>query len=188
MFNVLKLIIERQRPLMADFRKIEARNGMKIVPFPMDLQSYDGQEEMRRLAWCVQEELCEACDAAMQTDEFNAIAIQEELIDALHFLAEFLIVTGYESRSLRIFDNAHRQSSGFMEVMVDWGMTINVLKNKPWKQTLREFDGVLFSMRFSKFLVSLSQLFLELGMTDEVLLAVYEKKHQVNVSRIVSGV
>lgn len=188
MFNVLKMIIERQRPLMSKFREIEERNGMKIVQIPCDMQSYDGQAEMRRLAWCIQEELTEACDTAMQEDNFAPHAIQEEMIDALHFLAEFMIVTGYENRGLRIFEDIKRGTVGFLEVMVDLGMLMNVLRNKPWKQTLKPFEEELFALRLGKFLVGFAELLNALDLTDEKLIEVYQAKHNLNQARIATGV
>jgi hypothetical protein len=185
MFSVLKVIVEKQRPLMERFREIEARNGMVIVTVPCDMQSYLGQIEMRRLAWCIQEELCEACFEAMAPIP-RSEKIFEEVIDALHFLAEFLIVTGYDQKPF--YNSESFEFVGFLEVMVDLGMAINLLKNKPWKQTLKEFDDVHFHLRFGKFIYGLDHVIRAMGLNDEELMRFYESKHKENVRRIESGV
>jgi len=185
-------ILRHQSELMAQFRGIEKKNGFHFPTPPVDPDGFANQAELRRLAWCIQEELCEAADA-MSLPEWRS-AVQKELIDALHFIAEFLLTLGYwpddlppeDSRSPDVSLNG--PTPNLFNTMIDLGMVVNSLKNKPWKQTDRPTDIVVFRRKLARFVRGFIRTCYSLGMSDNDIHLVYFGKAAENQNRIDTGV
>lgn len=195
MSTTFKEIILHQSKLMERFRIIEENNGFKFPRAPVDIDSYEGQHELRRLAWCIQEELCEAADVALDPEgEDPRKGIHVELIDALHFIAELMLTLGYWPDDLPpepTGDQADREEpipyKNLMRTIVALGVTINLLKNRPWKQTCQKVNEVAFKKSLAFFIRSYARTCYAYGMTDDSIVDAYYGKASVNEGRISTG-
>lgn len=194
MTDRFKKIILHQEGLMQNFRAVEAANGFLFPQWPVDPASMAGQHEIRRLAWCIQEELCEAAlemDNAWDEKDFHTI--YKEMIDALHFIAEMMLTLGYwpedlEAAPAGYMDEMYTQSGSLFQTMINLGACINLLKSKPWKQSLKPFDEEAFKSRWSKFLHSFFKTCYTMGMNDDLIELTYFGKAEENQARIDTGV
>jgi len=92
----LTAIFDRQKSLMEKYHGIEERNGLLLDPsVPVDLDHRFGQQRLKDFSWRVSEELGEAT-AAFEDHPNLTEHLHEELIDALHFLIELLILSGLQ--------------------------------------------------------------------------------------------
>lgn len=100
--DMLVSIFAKQRELMRKYEEIEQKNGLLTTSdVPVNLHDRFGQQRLKDFAWRVTEEIGEAMNCLknkpwkqthMQTDEAH---YKEELIDALHFFVELLILSGF---------------------------------------------------------------------------------------------
>ena len=87
-------IFKKQESLMFQYHKIEENNGLlQTTDHPVDINDRHGQARLKDFAWRVTEELGEATDALVIHSE-NVTHYHEELIDALHFYVELMIISG----------------------------------------------------------------------------------------------
>lgn len=101
--NRLQEIFDRQASLMHKYEEIEEQNGLLQTPdIPVDLNDRFGQARIRDFAWRMTEELGEALEAL---HDGRLADHHEELADALHFLAELTILTGYKPEELGGFSD-----------------------------------------------------------------------------------
>jgi hypothetical protein len=181
---------------MANFREIEFGNGFNFPGWPVDPASMQGQHEIRRLAWCIQEELCEADEASdieSHLESRHKLLTHKEMIDALHFIAELMLTLGYWPEDLppqpAIFmTEIYTLPAHLYITMTDLGKTINLCKSKPWKQSLKTFDEDQFKQKLSRFICSFFRTCYALGLNDEVIEMVYMGKAYENQERIDAGV
>lgn len=95
----IKDIFDRQTKLMDKYHGIEVSSGtMLTAKVPVDINCGLGQQRLKDFAWRVTEELMESLEALVD----NPGAHAEELIDALHFMAELCILAGITTEDLRI--------------------------------------------------------------------------------------
>jgi hypothetical protein len=188
-------IIRHQAHLMENFRAVESKNGFFFPSSPVLLDDYQGQHELRRLAWHIQEELCEAAEALDRSFGTGNEEVNKELIDALHFVAEFMLTLGYWPSDLppeRTVPHADALLDGvaanLFQAMIDLGLAINLLKNKPWKQTARPVSADVFKERWAKFIRSFVRTCYACGMTDDDIQSTYLGKAAENQVRINTGV
>lgn len=103
--DLLKLIFDRQKELAEKYHEIESRNEGREVPKigELDINSYAGQRRLKDFAWRVTEEIAEAMltlklrpwkSTPQLTDIDHYV---EELIDALHFFVELLMLSGLDA-------------------------------------------------------------------------------------------
>jgi len=136
--NIFQGIFDRQRELHEKYREIEQGNRLglslvKDIPFSLDNPKW--QYILKDFAWRVTEEMAEAREAYLERNDIHYV---EELIDALHFYTEMLVICQWEPDNL---DVAFRQENP-TEYMIDFwlpvyhlGIACNFLKCKPWKNT-----------------------------------------------------
>ncbi len=103
----LRDIFESQLKLMANYHDIEEESlGRELPKYPVNLDSYKGQERLKDLAFRVISEIIEATEClknkpwkitAMETDVDH---FYEEISDAFHFFIEFCITAGLTSSDL----------------------------------------------------------------------------------------
>lgn len=98
--DMLKAIFARQKELEEKYHGIEKNNGAMVMPLPLDMHTFKGQERARMLIYRIAEELFEAgnclrnkawkqSQVPCDIDHF-----QEELADALHFVIQLFIELG----------------------------------------------------------------------------------------------
>jgi len=195
-------IFEHQKDLMRRFHPIEERNGFhRPDPVGLNLDRPLNQDRLRGLAWHVIEEFTEALDGPKDEQ-------LEELADTFHFLVELLITSGvtpsYLSRHLSSGEPLTRMmSEGILEnwasldplerpilqlsFVVCLGSAMNLLKNRPWKQTMRETDIPIYFARLRVATVEFLTVVGYMGYSAADLYQAYLGKHEVNQQRIREG-
>ena len=105
--DLLKMIFARQTQLMEKYHAIESKNlGYETPEGVLDLHDGKHQQRLKDFAWRITEEIGEAMNTLknkpwkqthMITDEVH---YREELVDAVHFMVELLIHSGFTAESL----------------------------------------------------------------------------------------
>jgi hypothetical protein len=103
--DLLKLIFQKQKELAEKYHDIESKNEGREVPRigNLDINSYAGQRRLKDFAWRITEEIAECMlslklRAWKQTPQITDVDhYQEELIDALHFFVELLLLSGLDA-------------------------------------------------------------------------------------------
>ena len=98
----LDQMFRRQWDLIGKYKEIETKTLPCVVPhsYPVDLDSYHGQHQIKEQIFRTIVELCEAADCLKNKPwkqtmiETDVIHFQEELADALHFFLEVCIQAG----------------------------------------------------------------------------------------------
>lgn len=203
--NFLQKIFDKQQELMDRYQEIEKDLLGEENTLTIDLDDREYQARLRRVAWWITEELAESMDE-LRTG--NGQLQGEELIDALHFSSELCILSGitvddiFKGRNedgyfIEIIDNLmnlHMKHGVFEKQYISMyqgcqyllGMTINCLKNKPWKQTPKPTDEEKYLKNITAFFTSLISLIAiqnnEVNSMEHVYHE-YMKKHQINKER-----
>lgn len=129
--NYAKLteIFEAQKVLMHKYHDIEVSNGVPDVPIgPLDFNLRDRQMRFRLTThWMIEE-----CVEAVEADPEN---LASELSDILHFMTEAAIYAGVTPAHFQFHES--RQSPNLMHLVIILGRATNLMKAKPWKQTLK---------------------------------------------------
>lgn len=192
--DILRKIFEKQKELMDLY-------GTK--PVWEDIDTLKGAQEIRKYSKYATEELAEAYESYEDHKHELEIHTHEELIDALHFYVEKLIISNLTYDKILYYLDC-KDSDEFWERVKSrtendnvqeslWKATywINIpdnrLRNKEWKKeqipTNRNVFYVENSTWFFSFIVCMNQLWL----TKELLREYYSKKNQVNHFRINSN-
>ncbi len=192
-------LLELQCQLAAKFWQIEADNGFDTGSTLRGdwetIQSAAGQAVIRRYAWQITEEITEALD---KRGDFFGFA--EELSDAFHFLLELLVILKFDKEPSMVADiqfdwDQFREGTAlvtpwhdswercFLRFIRDLGMTMNLLKNRPWRLDIRDTDEGAFKFQlkccFQQFLIACQAA----GVTYSRLWDAYERKMLVNIDR-----
>lgn len=213
MKNRLEMIFDKQKELMEKYHDIEVANGLvQTEDVPVEINSRRGQARLRDFAWRFVEELGEAMDAYFVLQGELHPDVEEEFVDALHFLTEFTILAGVESHevirispydldnfttladeALKLFLKFETKnprgciSDLFTHTVTKIAMTINTLKNKAWKQSERDTDLELFHIRLRETWVLYFALMLSVGMYLEDVPELYLDKNAKNKERQKAG-
>lgn len=193
--NWLGQIFEKQTKLIEKYADIE---GMPAYPFHVD--TAEGQKWFKDFLWRISEEVAESYEAVVDLSQGTEdAAVQEvhkneELIDALHFLVELLILTGRDAAWARqALDNYHQPAidlsvdKAYLLVHYWLGMVGNTLKMKPWKQDPVLTNQELFDQNLALSLAALFDTLRVNGLDEEAVYQLYQKKNAVNAFRIKSG-
>ena len=180
--NIWTEIFNYQNDLMEEYHRIESINQVgyyHVRDIPFDLDHPRWQEMIKQLTFRILEEVAESM--AAHSEEHYA----EELIDALHFAVELMIVLSYrvpEKMEDYKPDKAYPRYYMQSWVFKHYGLAANCLKNKPWKQTFQPTDEKQFRNRIIFGFRALYILLREV-MSDEQIYLVYVKKMKVNQFR-----
>lgn len=194
--NQLAEIFEKQQDLFERFSPIEIEKGLGygiVAGTTFDLNCPTWQAMFKEQAWRITEEVGECIDAYLEKSLADA---QEEAIDVLHFVVELcikaeFIIPNEVSGTLEQHCKNSEHPEVFEYVLRDFArtlaMTMNLLKNKPWKQSVKltdrsEFENGLYCI----FLGSLS-LCQSLQMSPLDIYNGYVNKAAKNVVRQESG-
>lgn len=193
--NWLDQIFEKQTNLIIKYKEIE---GMPDYPFHVDTP--EGQKWFKDFLWRVSEEVAESYEAVIDLESgtedhvVQEIHKNEELIDALHFLVELLILTGRDAtwarEALKTYHFKGLEGLSVQEAYLNihyWlGMVGNTLKMKPWKQDPVLTNQELFDENLAKSLAALFDTLEVNGLDEEAVYDLYQKKNAVNKFRIAS--
>lgn len=188
--EILKGIFGRQAYLHGKYKYIELENELglglvKGIPFSIDHPKW--QYIIKDFAWRVTEELAEAREAYHKGNDIHYV---EELIDALHFYTELLIICGIKHTDIhKVFEVAATGKSAFWSVVYHLGIACNFLKLKPWKNTHVITDSQRFLDRLKMGYIELMTVILNAAIdgmplsTPQNVYMLYYKKSLVNQFR-----
>lgn len=207
--DMLATIFNHQRGLMDKYHKIEMDNTgdnlavctVSLESCPLNLQDRTAQLQLKSFAWRITEELTEATLAMDENDDTH---YEEELIDALHFSVELVIMSGlseadFGTREHDAFEtlfHSHisapktdteslRGKTYFVIEML--GSAMNRLKLKPWKTTAMLTDEKAYRADIHAFFQFLVGLLKQSDFTARSATAMYLNKNAVNQFRIRSN-
>jgi NTP pyrophosphatase (non-canonical NTP hydrolase) len=160
------------------------------VMFKYEPQEKEVFEVFKRYAWRVTEEIVEALE-----DIEHPKHLKEELTDAFNFLIELYHLYGWRLEQLSPLEIpkmnlGEDQEIDFeiyaMKVIKQLGLTCNLLKNRPWRQSQYLVDLLVFEQRFKEVWPNFLLFLGVCGMTKEELFDQWSLKYQVNKFRIES--
>lgn len=189
--NILREIFNKQKELMDKYW---------TKPVWDEIDTLKGAQEIRKYSKYTCEELAEAYEAKANRDH-----MEEELIDALHFLVEKLQIANLTFDKILAYSWQKEENiwKNVKSCAEDWWMEEiefyfrkaaywtnipdNRLRNKEWKNeqiaTNREQFYTECSNGFFAFLIALRNL----GLNEDKLRDLYSRKNQVNHFRINSN-
>lgn len=205
--DMMVTIFSHQRQLMNRYHEIEEKNLGHAIPYSadyygpycgaLDVDDRASQLRFKDFAWRVTEELTEA---TLALNEDDVTHYEEELIDALHFAVELVILCGLEKElgfkdsgdSLSwYFSNAEQppvnRVFSVYNVVEQLGEAMNRLKLKPWKTTAMLTDREAFKKSMVKFFQSVISLLKASGFDARTATAMYLNKNAVNQFRQASN-
>lgn len=175
-------IFERQKELKFIYEP-EAEELFKNF----DIDCFEDQELFKKYCWRITEELTEALEAHFKDGTDH---IQEELIDAMNFSIELMLLYGWDYRQ---FDPVPSHHFGWgiinqvSSTIYSLGLTANCLKNRQWRRSQYLVDLLIFERRFKKFLAGGYRLLRQFFKSDEEIRQAWSLKYQVNLFRIQSN-
>lgn len=174
------IILNKQRELEESYWKIEKRPS-KII----EINSREGQVLIKDFLWRAMEEVGEFYEARELGQSEHA---DEELADALHFVAGLSIITRSEPEFTHGFCLPIRPSpldtANIARLVMAAGKVGNCLKMKPWKQTDVMTDVSYFRQCIVEYTYSFVRLCASYGLSQEKLYNLYWAKSEVNLFRI----
>jgi hypothetical protein len=179
------LIIEKNNSLAHESDDIE----------PLTLPGFYSESRLRAAAWRIVEEASELA-IAPYPDKL------EEASDILHFLTEFSILSGVFPNQISleyameyVFDRGYSGSLLtypfdylWKDFIVQLGVAVNHLKNRPWKMTLKPIDVREYRTQVCLIWCRFGEVCSILGFNGDQLYKAYFAKHQKNEERISNGI
>lgn len=153
-----------------------------------DIDCFEDQELFKKYCWRITEELSEALEAH---SEGSTEHVKEELIDAMNFSIELMLLYGWSPK-----DFIHNGSSPYFgdrlvdrigAIIYSLGITANCLKNRQWRRSQYLVDLLIFERRFRDFLLTGYGHLLKIFGSDEEIRQAWSLKYQVNLFRIQSN-
>lgn len=190
----LAMMFERQHELAKKYVPLEKKNGLlQTEDMPVNLDDRHGQARLKDFFWRITEELTEAVEARRDHAHLPQHCL-EEIIDALHFMIEALLLSGIGANDLG--GNSLEQSVSFYIIQaplplerVCWetvqkiGDASNCLKQRPWKQTHQLTDKEKFKNNLVAAFHQLIYVCAIAGMSADDIFRFYWKKSEVNKFR-----
>ena len=192
--NWLEDIFNKQQALLDKYADIE---GMPALP--VNVNTREGQKWIKDFLWRVTEEMAESHEAIIldrvgddsEKSEMHFQHRVEELIDALHFLVELIIIVGKDWKwareqldsTLTLQVENRGEAAPYWQVVYYLGLVGNTLKNKPWKQTEMPTDEEKFFKNLGLSFKALFACLAAQGQTEEKVFNFYSRKNQVNQFR-----
>lgn len=188
--DVIKAIFETQRELHEKYKHIEYKSelGLSFIKdLDFNIDNPKCQYIMKDFAWRVTEEIQESREANTLSHQTHVI---EELVDALHFYTEMLIICKAESlQDENFFDNIVNEVlfptpyEPGIDAVYCLGTACNLLKNKPWKMSHLITDKNRFYMWLYRGYAALIMWILHYVENWGNLYMIYKKKSLVNQFR-----
>lgn len=151
-----------------------------------DIDCFEDQELFKKYCWRITEELTEAEEAHFKEKDSKE-HVQEELIDALNFSIELMLLYGWNEKDYEPVPSSHF-GTGILNrtgaTIYLLGLTANCLKNRQWRRSQYLVDLFIFEKRFKKFLAGGYRQLLEAFGSDLAIRRAWSLKYQVNLFRI----
>jgi len=200
MSDRLEQVFEHKRKSSAEFRAVQRKNGLILTPDDMtaDPNTREGAIELHKSIHWFNLELWEFM--CTSTDERP-----EELADVLHFLVELTILAGLDHTVVPEWEDCDRLDVMLQASLQDpWvlpdadanarfsivaGLRLaNLLKNKPWKQTLKEIDRKELTVCVAAMFFWYGATVRTSGLSAEDLFQQFVRKEDINHTRVTTGV
>lgn len=152
-----------------------------------DFDYYEDQELFKKYCWRITEEISEAVEAT--TISPSKEHVEEELIDALNFTIELMLLSRQPLDMLTYKPELKVRALGSPsriagEVITSLGLVANLLKNRQWRRSQYLVDMYIFEERFRDFAQLFYTILLTVFKSDEHIREVWSLKYQVNLFRI----
>lgn len=149
-----------------------------------DIDCFEDQELFKKYCWRITEELTEAEEAHFKDGQDH---VEEELIDALNFSLELILLYGWDERNYEPVPSSHF-GMGILNrtgaTIYSLGLAANCLKNRQWRRSQYLVDLLIFEKRLKKFMAcGYRQLLATFG-SDLAIRKAWSLKYQVNLFRI----
>lgn len=174
-------IFQKQRELKFMYEP-EAKELFKNF----DIDCFEDQELFKKYCWRITEELTEAEEAHFK-DKDAKDHVEEELIDALNFSIELMLLYGWTEKDYEGIPSSHF-GDGILNrtgaTIYSLGLAANCLKNRQWRRSQYLVDLYIFERRFKKFLAAGYRQLMETFKSDLAIRRAWSLKYQVNLFRI----
>lgn len=187
--------IQNYTPFEPTWREIfEKQKELKFMYEPeakelfenFDIDCFEDQELFKKYCWRITEELTEMEEAHFKEKD-SKDHIQEELIDALNFSIELMLLYGWTEKNYETVPSSHF-GNGILNrtgaTIYALGLTANCLKNRQWRRSQYLVDLLIFEKRFKKFLAAGYRQLIETFGSDLAIRKAWSLKYQVNLFRI----
>lgn len=199
---------ERQEQLLWKFEEIEYKNRALEWPGRVaDIDNFTQEMKLRRYAWQITEEIGEALWGKYVSASLSS-NLREEIADAFHFLLDLFILSGFKPEHIlsateqyipirqdqfeRFFaecadDLAAEdvlEESAWFHVILGLTVTMNLLKNRPWRKERRLVDRKMYLASLHGVLKAFIRACISSGVGPDQLHESYFKKAVVNEQRI----
>lgn len=178
----MKKLWDYQRDFLPAALEREADNGFNHgrTNYPVDLDDKYDQDRLKSAAWRVVEELSEVRQALNEEDFEKA---REEVIDVLCFTMNISLM----SSCLELSYPCPKGSFGdFFKGLDHLGLAMNHLKNRAWCSSYRPTNRREYHHHIDLFVSHMFSAALSL-MTEDEIISNYERKRQINLSRVEGG-
>ena len=203
MTDRLQQVFEHKRVSSEQFREVQRKHGLLLAPQNLiaDPATREGAIELHKGLHWVNLELSEFLGASQAEQP-------EELADVLHFLVEFAILAGFDYDVVPVSpDESEDRMQYMLEASKDDGLVFpdyqtnarftilqalriaELLKNKPWKQTLKPAPNpeILANLVCGLF-YWYGATVRTTGLDAQQLFDEFNRKEGVNYQRIATGV
>ncbi len=187
--------IQNYTPFEPTWREIfEKQKELKFMYEPeakelfenFDIDCFEDQELFKKYCWRITEELTEMEEAHFKEKD-SKDHVQEELIDALNFSIELMLLYGWTEKNYEPVPSSHF-GNGILNrtgaTIYALGLTANCLKNRQWRRSQYLVDLLIFEKRFKKFLAAGYRQLIETFGSDLAIRKAWSLKYQVNLFRI----
>lgn len=206
MTDRLQQIFENKSRSSYDFREVQRRHGLIPTPETMraDPLTREGAHELHKGIHWINLELSEFIGASPSEQ-------LEELADVLHFIVEFCLLADLDHRLIPMTGVDDRIGWDRLDIMLQASENdafvftdahtnarfailaslkiAEMLKNKPWKQTIRtDLDQGEFQRRVSGIFYWYGAVVRTAGFNAQQLFDEFMRKEQINYQRIATGV
>ena len=200
-------MFDRQSKLMVKYGPIEKSNGLVHMNAPVNIDDRLAQQRMKDFAWRFTEEMTEATQALMLHPEIMD-HFKEELSDATHFLIELMILADvkvqdivenmkdydkYDGDAMDLIQHQFGLTTQPLEldrvmnrqykVVLELGIAMNFLKNKPWKQSHMLTDSARFRNQLETTFFEFILMMFSFGIGSDEIYDLYTRKNKVNQFR-----
>ena len=187
--DLIEVIFQRQKRLM----------DLYELTYPLDLDLPRDQQVIRSFAWSTVEEMGEALEVQLGSQHREHLL--DEIADMMHFYVEVLILSDlhvqdfFESMNFSNYDELKTSVDNpdckeidqvFREFVVEFALSINVLKNRLWRKTNLPTNKEIYREQLKKTIPLFWEVIKSLGLNAHDVVDAYLRKNEINLFRIKS--
>jgi hypothetical protein len=196
-----EFVFKHQKEIFLEYLKVEKSNWNED---DFSIDCLDDQTLFKDFGYRVIEELTEATTDIVHPDHFL-----EEIVDALNFLVELMLIYGWNETNLPEWKSVREDQPALLfpkiltlvkdditggmfkqllqsttyEVVEAIGLCNNTLKNRLWKNQHYLVDLYVFEPRLKNIWTIFNNYINSLGISEKLLFEVWSTKYQVNLFR-----